>query len=160
MRVNGWPRSRRRRGGPFGPNLSRPDPGNSPMNSPKLSRTSLFSGLFLRTFTAIILFALLAMLSGCGGKLVKETSAEPVVERPPLPPVNFPTWFGNPERNFYGTGPWSQAVGSGLGFQDRLVQRTFAQRSMGGFRLARSTGHCWRSNLFWLGSRASLRLKL
>src|SRR6266849_6336561 len=107
MRVNGWSRSRRRRGRPFGPNLSRPDPGNPPMNSPKLSRTSLFSGLFLRTFTAIILFALLAMLSGCGGKLVKETSAEPVVERPPLPPVNFPTWFGNPARNFYGTGPWS-----------------------------------------------------
>ncbi len=77
------------------------------MNSPELSRTSLFSSLFLRSFAAIVSLALLPMLSGCGGKLVKETAAEPVVERPPLPPVNFPTWFGNPARNFYGTGPWS-----------------------------------------------------
>ena len=77
------------------------------MSSPKSSRTSLFSSFFLRTFAAIILIALAAALFGCGGKLVKETSAEPVVEHPAPPPVDFPTWLGNPTRNFYGTGPWS-----------------------------------------------------
>ena len=53
-------------------------------------------------------FSVLVSLPACGGKLVKETSAEPVAERPAPPPVEFPAWIGNRERNFYGTGPWEE----------------------------------------------------
>ena len=52
------------------------------------------------------LFVLLALLlTACGSKVVKEAPAEAKIEKP-KPPASLPTWLGNPERTFYGTGPW------------------------------------------------------
>ena len=45
------------------------------------------------------------MLSGCGGKIIKETEAK--TAPPPKPPPSVPMWLGNPSRNFFGTGPLS-----------------------------------------------------
>src|SRR2546430_10020275 len=75
-----------------------------PMNSPLTSRCPSSAG-FLSS--ALCLVLLLVSLNACGGKLVKETVAEPKVERPAPPPTSVPTWLGNTRRNFYGTGPWS-----------------------------------------------------
>jgi outer membrane protein assembly factor BamB len=77
------------------------------MNTPKPSNTFFLFNLFLRLFAATALLAVSVSLLTCGGKLVKETSAEPVIEKTQPVPVNLPTWFGNPARNFYGTGPWT-----------------------------------------------------
>src|SRR5438876_382566 len=63
---------------------------------------SALAGLLMFLFLPFSL-----MLNACGGKFVKETVAETKVQ-PKAPPVpkNIPSWLGNPERNFYGTGPW------------------------------------------------------
>jgi outer membrane protein assembly factor BamB len=52
----------------------------------------------------LTLACLLLTFSGCAGKVL-ETTAE---TRPPQPKAAtaVPMWLGNPERNFYGTGPW------------------------------------------------------
>src|ERR1041385_162486 len=72
------------------------------MNSPKPSPTFSLCRLLLCLF----LLSVFMLLCGCGGKLVKQTSAEPVAKRPARAPLDFPAWLGNRERNFYGTGPW------------------------------------------------------
>ena len=58
------------------------------------------------TFKSVLLLCLLILLlSGCGGKIVKETEAR--TAPPPKPPPSVPMWLGNPSRNFFGTGPLS-----------------------------------------------------
>ena len=54
-----------------------------------------------------IILALL-FLSACGGHVVPPTEAKPQPPAP-KPPSSVPFWLGNPSRNFYGTGPWSDA---------------------------------------------------
>ena len=54
-----------------------------------------------------IVLALL-LLTACGGTVVPETEAKPQPP-PPKPPASVPMWLGNASRNFYGTGPWSDA---------------------------------------------------
>src|SRR6201988_3258853 len=54
-----------------------------------------------------IILALL-LLSACGGKVITETEAAKP-QPPPKPPTSVPFWLGNASRNFYGTGPWSDA---------------------------------------------------
>src|SRR5678810_30790 len=54
-----------------------------------------------------ILLALL-LLPACGGKVITETAAKPATPAP-KPPTSVPAWLGNASRNFYGTGPWSDA---------------------------------------------------
>ena len=53
-----------------------------------------------------IILALL-LLTACGGKVITPTEAKPAP--PPKPPTSVPAWLGNASRNFYGTGPWSDA---------------------------------------------------
>src|SRR5262245_36419918 len=50
-----------------------------------------------------------SFFSACGPKVVKETPAEPRIEKP-KPPTAVPMWFGNPERNFFGTGPMPKSL--------------------------------------------------
>src|SRR6478735_1721316 len=58
------------------------------------------------TFRSLLFFCLLILLlSGCGGKIVKETEAKTAPA--PKPPPSVPMWLGNPSRNFFGTGPLS-----------------------------------------------------
>ncbi|MEO7970303.1 MAG: PQQ-binding-like beta-propeller repeat protein, partial [bacterium] len=78
------------------------------MNSPKPNSSLFPFNLFLRLLAGAFLVAAFGSLPACGGKLVKETSAEPVAERPAPPPSDFPAWLGNGERKFYGTGPWEE----------------------------------------------------
>ena len=58
-----------------------------------------------KTLSTAFLIAVLACISACGGKVITHTEAKP----PPPPPVptSVPAWLGNPSRDFYGTGPWS-----------------------------------------------------
>src|SRR6266550_4473967 len=77
---------------------------NSPINKPPLPLVIAFlTGLLVFLFLPLSL-----LLNACGGKFVKETVAETKVQ-PKAPPVptNIPGWLGNPERSFYGTGPWN-----------------------------------------------------
>src|SRR6478752_6222861 len=60
----------------------------------------------LKFISPILLAALLCCLSACGGKVITETKAT-TPPAPPKPPTSVPAWLGNPARNFYGTGPWS-----------------------------------------------------
>ena len=57
-------------------------------------------------FSPIILALL--FLSACGGQVVPPTEAKPQPPAP-KPPTSVPFWLGNASRNFYGTGPWSDA---------------------------------------------------
>ena len=59
----------------------------------------------LKQTTLILCVA--ACLSGCGGKILKETEAKPASR--PTAKINkaISTWLGNPARNFFGTGPWT-----------------------------------------------------
>ena len=54
---------------------------------------------------ALALFGLVLAFSGCGASVVKETQAETKVVK--AAPATVPMWLGNPARNFYGNGPWS-----------------------------------------------------
>ena len=79
------------------------------MNSP-FGKSPVPAVGFLVQFASLLLFCALSLaLGGCGGKIVKETLAEAKTEAkaPPAPP-SIPGWLGNPERNFYGTGPWEE----------------------------------------------------
>src|SRR5439155_13272695 len=59
----------------------------------------------LRRFAAFAAFICAGLLlSACGAKVIKETSAEPRIEKP-KPPSAVPMWLGNPARTFFGTGP-------------------------------------------------------
>src|SRR6185436_290737 len=78
-----------------------------PMYSPSSKSFSTRSGLFPRLLAIALSVLILTFGAACDGKLVKETSAEPVAPRPAPPPPTVPTWLGNSSRNFYGTGPWS-----------------------------------------------------
>ena len=54
----------------------------------------------------LALFGLvLSVFSGCGGAVVKQTQAETKIVK--AAPPGLPMWLGNPARNFYGNGPWS-----------------------------------------------------
>ena len=56
-------------------------------------------------FCATMLAAIASLAAtSCGGKVVSETVAEPRAEKP-KPPTSIPMWLGNPNRNFFGTGP-------------------------------------------------------
>src|SRR5688572_123550 len=77
------------------------------MNSPLKRHLSIPAGILSGSIALFLFPALLLSLSGCGGSLVNETVAEPKVERALPPPPTVPMWLGNPSRNFYGTGPWS-----------------------------------------------------
>src|SRR4030095_16501007 len=58
------------------------------------------------TLKSLLLLCLqIFLLSGCGGKIVKETEAK--TSSPSKPPPSVSMWLGNPSRNFFGTGPWS-----------------------------------------------------
>jgi hypothetical protein len=46
-------------------------------------------------------------LSGCGGKILKETVARPASQAAAKVNNAISTWLGNPSRNFFGTGPWT-----------------------------------------------------
>lgn len=52
----------------------------------------------------IALLFLTTSLPGCARKVVKEPPVE--VKTEPPKPTSLPFWLGNPERTFYGTGPW------------------------------------------------------
>jgi len=41
--------------------------------------------------------------------MITRTEAKPQPAAPPKPPTSVPFWLGNASRNFYGTGPWSDA---------------------------------------------------
>src|ERR1044071_8439368 len=60
-----------------------------------------------KTLSTILLLALLCSASACGGKVIQTTEAKP--PPPPKPPTSVPAWLGNAGRDFYGTGPWSDA---------------------------------------------------
>ena len=83
-----------------------------PMNSPLYKPFAVPGGFFkvLKGLVAVTVFVTLSLsLTACGGKLVTdiaETKAAPAPPPPP-PPPSVPTWLGNPSRNFYGAGPWS-----------------------------------------------------
>ncbi|MFN2493580.1 MAG: PQQ-binding-like beta-propeller repeat protein, partial [Pyrinomonadaceae bacterium] len=64
---------------------------------------------FLKGFApSSLILPLSLFLCSCGGKLVKETVAETKIDHSTIrTPTSIPTWLGNPARNFYGTGPWS-----------------------------------------------------
>ena len=53
------------------------------------------------------LILVLLSLTSCGGRVVTRTEAKPEPPPAPKPPTTVPAWLGNPSRNFYGTGPWS-----------------------------------------------------
>src|SRR5260370_14685703 len=57
-----------------------------------------------------LLLAALFLLPACGGKIIKETEAEPVLKSKAAQPTqtDIPMWLGNPARRFYGSGPWSK----------------------------------------------------
>ena len=74
------------------------------MNSPPKKLSPLLAG-FLRAVLLSFFLAPSLFFSACGSKLVKETVAEPK-PLPKAPPASIPNWLGNPERRFYGTGPW------------------------------------------------------
>src|SRR6185436_5600893 len=76
----------------------------SPPDNSSAARRSLFASLLILCLMLSVL-----SLSGCGGKLIKSTSAEPKSSSPPPPPPppTVSTWLGNSSRNFYGTGPWA-----------------------------------------------------
>ncbi|HXI74879.1 MAG TPA: PQQ-binding-like beta-propeller repeat protein, partial [Pyrinomonadaceae bacterium] len=57
-----------------------------------------------RAYCLLPIICALGFISGCTSKAVTETPP-PKVE-PPKPPPTMSFWLGNPERNFYGTGPW------------------------------------------------------
>ncbi len=58
----------------------------------------------------LLLLAALILLPACGGKLIRETEAEPVLKSKAAKPAqtDMPMWLGNPARRFYGNGPWSK----------------------------------------------------
>jgi len=73
------------------------------MNFPRLAdMLSVSSPKFL---IAAILAVVLCLVTGCAGKIVKETEAKP--SPPPKPPASIPMWLGSPSRNNFGTGPVS-----------------------------------------------------
>src|SRR6185369_7760639 len=59
-----------------------------------------------KTLPIILLLSAQLSLSACGGKVISKTEAHAPPE-PPKAPSSIPAWLGNPSRNFYGTGPWS-----------------------------------------------------
>ncbi len=61
-----------------------------------------FSALRLFLSVTVLICASFA-LAGCSRGVVRETAAETRIEKPK--PPGSPMWLGNPERNFYGTGP-------------------------------------------------------
>ena len=54
---------------------------------------------------ALICLALL--LVGCGAKATPQPAVEVKPEKAKPAAASVPMWLGNPERNFYGTGPWT-----------------------------------------------------
>ena len=58
----------------------------------------------VRRFGGAMIICATVLLPGCR-KATPPPPPPPVVEKPKPPPA-VPTWLGNPERNFYGTGPW------------------------------------------------------
>src|SRR6266496_3008394 len=76
-----------------------------------------FSALRLFLSVTVLICASFA-LAGCSRGVVRETAAETRIEKPK--PPGSPMWLGNPERNFYGTGPLKMAH-SGLSGKPRLI---------------------------------------
>src|SRR6185295_12767138 len=62
-----------------------------------------------KTLSITLLLSALVSLSACGGKVISKTEAHSRPE-PQKPPGSVPMWLGNSERNFYGTGPWSEGA--------------------------------------------------
>ena len=71
------------------------------MSIPDARNTALNSFLLL----IFLLFGSLGVTSCVSKGTVSQVSAKPVPETKPTPSA-VATWLGNPERNFYGTGPW------------------------------------------------------
>src|SRR5688572_16622144 len=77
------------------------------MNSPFGKFSDLLPGFRPSLGLLFLVLGLSPSLSGCGGNLVKETAAETKAQtKAPPAPTSIPDWLGNPERNYYGTGPW------------------------------------------------------
>src|SRR5688572_6681065 len=101
-------------------------PMNSPLTNPRPSPARFLTG-------GLCLLLLLASFTGCGGKLVTETVAEPKGSRPAPPPKSVPTWLGNTSRNFYGTGPWSDEPSEILWeFETKLISGRLHKDPWGG----------------------------
>src|SRR4026207_1981083 len=99
---------------------------NSPLENPTIGRAR-----FLISACLVLSFTL--SLNACGGKLVKETVAEPKIERPAPPPTSVPTWLGNASRTFNGTGPWSERPSEILWeFETRFVSGRLHKDPWGG----------------------------
>src|SRR5436190_18683739 len=82
----------------------------------------------LRLFPIILA---LLISTACGGKVVIKTEAK--LQPTPKPPTSVPMWLGNASRNFYGTGPWSNApLEIVWEFQTKFITGQFHEDPWGG----------------------------
>src|SRR4030095_3560768 len=79
------------------------------MNSPPDDCPRAIHGAF--AWPALLLLCLgvcVTLSASCGEKLVTQPIPESKSKPAPTPVNSVPNWLGNPERNFYGTGPWQE----------------------------------------------------
>ncbi|HKO59632.1 MAG TPA: PQQ-binding-like beta-propeller repeat protein, partial [Pyrinomonadaceae bacterium] len=98
------------------------------MHSPPSTNLALPVILCLLAGSSLVL-----AFTSCGGTLVTETVAEPVVARPAPPPPSLPMWLGNTSRTFYGTGPWAdRPLEVKWSFETRLTSGRLHKDGWGG----------------------------
>ena len=98
---------------------------------------ALFNSQYRCRYFLLFLFLLTSLsLSACT-RVTKgtEPNPKPVEVKKPAPPVA--TWLGNPERNYYGSGPWKDGqLEIVWEFKTSSTSGRFHQRSLGRHVLA------------------------